>query len=266
MTTTEISSWFSQKDDCEFWRRRIDVEDQSSRGDRMKLVGCLFVFLVSCSVSALADQDSHFAFVSEYVRQLGANEHMREVSEKEVVGAANLQDRLMAGIRGSTRIILELKSQIVVLERMQLDKDFEEVPTAIAKYYSRKIDIHEHVIETDKIFLSALAGGPKPDVDYDALANEAPQTTAMLEYIDRTLFEHATPLVFGTLIDMKPDRAGHASRLIITKAERAKLIQALTTSFGKKMEAKDQNYIVSSATVLRDYLQKKGYKCSDEPQ
>jgi hypothetical protein len=55
------------------------------------------------------------------------------------------------------------------------------------------------------------------------------------------------------------------SRMTGTKAERAKLVRDLTTSFGKKMEAKDQNYIVSSATVLRDYLQKKGYKCADEP-
>ncbi len=27
----------------------------------------------------------------------------------------------------------------------------------------------------------------------------------------------------------------------------------------------DQNYIVSTAKVLRDYLTKKGYKCADDP-
>jgi hypothetical protein len=31
------------------------------------------------------------------------------------------------------------------------------------------------------------------------------------------------------------------------------------------MDQTDQNYIVSSASVLRDYLVKKGYKCSDDP-
>lgn len=31
------------------------------------------------------------------------------------------------------------------------------------------------------------------------------------------------------------------------------------------LDSTDQNYIVSSATVLRDYLSKKGYKCSDDP-
>jgi hypothetical protein len=67
------------------------------------------------------------------------------------------------------------------------------------------------------------------------------------------------------LIDDKPDAQGHLSRLRITRAERARLLQTLQIDFGDKMNRADQNYIVSSATVLRDYLsKKKGYKAADE--
>jgi hypothetical protein len=55
------------------------------------------------------------------------------------------------------------------------------------------------------------------------------------------------------------------SRLRIMRAERDGLVRKLEISFDDKMESKDQNYIVSSATVLGEYLINKGYKCSDDP-
>jgi hypothetical protein len=106
--------------------------------------------------------------------------------------------------------------------------------------------------------------GPKPGVDYDALVTEAPKLTAKNEHIDRTLFQAAS-LVFGMLIDTKPDKDGHASRLVITRAERVDLLKSLQAGFGKKMDKKgDQGYFVASGTVLRDLLSKQGYRCADE--
>jgi hypothetical protein len=109
-----------------------------------------------------------------------------------------------------------------------------------------------------------MIAGPKSGVDYGAMAADAPKLTAALEYIDRSLFQ-ATPLIFATLIAEKPDKEGHMSRLRITREERDKLVRSLQISFGDKMDAKEQPYFVSSASVLRNYLIKKGYKCSDDP-
>jgi hypothetical protein len=78
------------------------------------------------------------------------------------------------------------------------------------------------------------------------------------------LFE-ATPVIFATLIDDKPDKNGHMSRLIITKQDKEQLLQRIQTAFGEKLKQGHRNYIVGSAIVLRDMLQKKGYHCSDEP-
>ena len=109
-----------------------------------------------------------------------------------------------------------------------------------------------------------MISGPKPGVDYDAIAAEAPKLTAEMEYIDTALFD-ASPLVFATLIDPVPDVNNHMSKLIITKAQRNKLIADINSEFGTKLDQKDQGHIVGAAWVLRAYLGKeKGYSASDE--
>ena len=219
------------------------------------VAAALVLWLPATQVAA---ETSHLAFVTEYVRELAANEEMRARGEKDMAEAGD--DKNAAIIRSSTRIIFELNSQIAAMKRMTLDAPFDSLPGTIAQFYQFKIDEHQKAITLATAFLS----GPKPDVDYGALAAEAPKMTAAVEYIDRSLFE-TTPLIFAMLIADKPDNEGHMSRLRITRAQRDKLVRSLQINFGDKMERADQNYIVSAATVLRDYLVKKGYKCSDDP-
>jgi hypothetical protein len=90
-----------------------------------------------------------------------------------------------------------------------------------------------------------------------------PKARAKLDYIDKTLFE-ATPVIFTTLIDMRPDSQGHASHLLITKAEREDLIKTIDTDFGPKLDDKNANFTISSAWVLKAGLQK-DFKSSDDP-
>jgi hypothetical protein len=70
-------------------------------------------------------------------------------------------------------------------------------------------------------------------------------------------------VIFGMLIADQTDE-GQMSRLSITQAERDKLLHILQFAFGAKINIADQDYIVGSASMLRDYLSEKGYKCSDE--
>jgi len=216
------------------------------------------LLLLAAPVLGLAAETSNLAFVTEYVRELGANEQLRALAGKDVTEPGS--DSNAAIIRSSTRIILELNAEIAVLKGMKLDEHFASVPEAIAAFYEKKIDVYQQMIKLATTFLS----GPKPNVDYGAEVTEAPKLTAAMQYIDHSLFQ-ATPLIFATLIADKPDSQGHMSRLRITRAERDHLLQSLQLAFGNKMEAAEQNYIVGSATVLRDYLSKKEYKCADDP-
>lgn len=66
-----------------------------------------------------------------------------------------------------------------------------------------------------------------------------------------------------TLLDLKPVSQNHVSHMIVSKAEKTWLLKALTNGFGDKMDQKDQNFGVSSATIFRAGLRE--HKCSDDP-
>jgi hypothetical protein len=202
----------------------------------------------------------HLEFVTEYIRELAAVEQIRAVGEAE-----NNQDKtndklpFAGAIHTSTLFELELGSQVEMLKGMRLSPPFDELIPNITGFYERKIVLWRRLGEIS----SAFIGGLRDDVDYSKLAAEMPKIRGELDFIDHSLLE-ATAAVFATLIDMKEDSKGHASHLIITKEEKARLISQLDDSFGTKLDQKDQNYTVSAATVLKDYLNK-DFKCSDEP-
>jgi hypothetical protein len=227
---------------------------------RLLLVSVLLLtFPVARVFAADGSETSHLAFVTEYVRELVATENLRASVAKEYAESKQ-SEKFTSAIHASTAIQLELRSQIAMLNGMHnSDSQFNDLIPIIVKLYEDKIEIHQKMIGISTELLS----GPKPDVDYGTLAAEMPRLRAQLEFIDQGLFE-AVPLVFASLIDMKADSKGHASHLVITKAERATLIYDIVSGFRSKLNLKNHNFTVSSASVLKAYLLK-GYKCSDEP-
>ncbi len=203
-------------------------------------------------------ETSHLEFFKEYIRELAAVERIRAAAEEENSKSTD-DTRFTNAIHASSLFQLELGSQIRMLRGMNLRPPFEDLIPSITTFYERKIELWKRMTEISRAFV----GGLKPGVDYSKLGAEMPQVRAQLEYIDQALFE-ASPMVFATLIDEKPDSKNHVSHLIVTKAEREKLISDITTDFGPKLDQKDANYTVSAAKVLKDYLLK-DFKCSDEP-
>lgn len=230
----------------------------------MELAGaariCLAVALAVGAPSTFGveqPETPHLAFVTEYIRELSAIESIRESGEQELKEDPNSTFSNM--IHSSTLFQLELGSQIKMLRGMHLKAPHDQLIPNITAFYERKILLWKRMADIGKAFV----GGPKPGVDYSKLAAEMPEIRGQLDFIDHALFE-ASPGVFATLIDLKADSKGHASHLIITKDERAKLLDDLNTDFGTKMDAKVQNWTVSAASVLKGYLLK-DFKSSDEP-
>lgn len=199
----------------------------------------------------------HLEFVTEYIRELASIQEIRESSERDL--KQDPSATFSNCIHMSTLMQLELDSQIGQLKRMRLDGSFNELIPTITGLYKDKIELWQQMID----ICSAFIGGPKPNVDYAKLGADMPKIRARLDFIDNALFE-SSPLVFSTLIDMKADSKGHASHLLITKAEREGLIKQIDTDFGSKLDEKDANYGVSSAAILKAGLQK-DFKCSDDP-
>jgi hypothetical protein len=209
------------------------------------------VTFVPLSVAAEKPETPHLAFVTEYIRELGAIEDVRASVEKELAPAKDDNERLSAAVHASTLIQLELQSQIAMLKAMRLNAPYDQLISNITTFYGQKIGVHQKLIDITTTFLA----GPKPGIDFGQLAAEMPKLRARLDYIDKALFE-ASPLIFATLIDLRPDSKNHASHLIITREERAKLIEKLDDEFGQQLNQKDRNYTVSEAVILKSYLQK----------
>jgi hypothetical protein len=216
-----------------------------------------FVLTAFVALPVCAQENQRLAFVTEYIRGLGAIEEARALDEKELATDPNP----MAGaIRGSTRMVLELQTQIAMLKSLNLGdtNHSQELVGNIIEIDNQKISLWHRMGG----IAGSLMAGPDPGTDYAKLSAEMPEINAQLEFLDKTLFQ-ATPLVFAVLISPTPDKEGHMSRLIITKEERDHLIGSLNSYFGDKLHEDNQNYIVSSAQLLIEFFNK-GYECTDE--
>ncbi len=228
-------------------------------------VGCRLALAFTLAVGVRSTfatdkpETPHLAFVTEYIRELAAIENIRAAGERELNQGTKDAEKFVTAVHTSTLFQLELRSQIRELKGMHLNAPFEDLLPSIMALYGDKIALHQDLIDISSTFIA----GPEPGVDYGRLAAEMPKVRAKLEYVDHALFQ-ATLSIFATLIDEKPDSKNHASHLIITKAERAKLLHDITRDFGSKLNQKHQNWTVSSASVLKALLLK-DYKCSDEP-
>jgi hypothetical protein len=226
---------------------------------RAALISAIVGVTVFCgSLACRAADTVNLQFVTEYIRELGELERLRSVAFEELNADANTSNKMASCVRSSTRFDLELRSQIGMLGKAQLAPPFEKLPSSISDFNQRRIELYNRMGDG----CTAMLAGPKPNIDYGAISAELPKITAEIEYVDHSLFQ-ATPLIFATLIDPVPDANNHMSKLIITKSQRKKLIGDLNSYFGKKMDTDQQNWVVSSATVLKGYLLK-DYTASDE--
>lgn len=216
----------------------------------------IFLLAASRAFAATPVDTPHLEFVQEYIRELIEFEELRAAAEVELQQKGGNQ--LSSMIYTSTRMQMALHGDVHRLSGMRLNPPEDFLLPAIIGFYKQKIEIHDQLIATATEFMS----GPKPGVDYGKMAADVSRLRAVLDGIDEALFK-VTPAVAATLVDEKPDSQGHMSRLIITKAERSDLIKRIQTAFGAKLNQNQQNYYVSSATVLRDWL-RSGYTASDE--
>ena len=196
--------------------------------------------------------------MKEYIRETTTSEEMMVSLQKELSEAKTPNEQFSTGIYASKSIQLELRSQIAMLKSMRLDSPYETLIPDLVGFYQHEVELHQSLLEISSKFLA----GPKPGIDYSALAVKMPQLRAELETTQEGVFE-ATPLVFMTLLDMKPDSQNHVSHLIITKQERSDLLSSLDIILKDQPEHGDHDYYVSSAMVLRAALLKE-YKCADE--
>lgn len=228
----------------------------------MRIALCSILALLAISGRCYAEDTPHIEVLTEYIHELVETKRMEDLAKIELasIPKGNAQEQMALSIRHGTRVKLMLSTFIGRLQQMHLDKPYETLIPYLTTVYTQKLGLYDEFVSISKTFIAA----PQPNVDYGKLAAHMPEITASIEFVDESIFK-ITPMVFMLVISQKPDSQNHLSHLAITRKQNKALLSSLKSGFGASMDAKEQNWTVSSASVLRTYLRDKGYKFSDDP-
>src|SRR5436305_7315973 len=113
----------------------------------------------------------HLVFVKEYVREMISDEDLKTSVQKELAGAKSVNEQLSTGIYFSKSVQLELRSQIGMLKGMRLNAPYDDLTADLIAFYQQEIGLHQKLIDLSTTFME----GPKPGVDYSAIAAKLPQ-------------------------------------------------------------------------------------------
>jgi hypothetical protein len=217
------------------------------------------LLLIITALAAEAGAHREVQFVSDYIRALSETENIHADAERDLKTANNPQEKFSSCVHTTELQTLVMADAANMAATYKLTGESKEAPSLLVKYYATKGEMFNSLGD----MCATMLQGPKPGVDYGKVAVGMPKLRADMEHTDKNLLLMAV-LVFNVLISPTPDKQGHMSRLIVTRKERDQLVHQINTGF-RNLDAKNANYTVSSAAILRDYLARKGYKCTDDP-
>ena len=222
--------------------------------------------IIFTSAYSFADSQEN-EFAKAYIYGLGIRRDIERRSDTDYKEAGN--DSLkkdMAIMRNAQRAIMELQALMNQLDPYSKSKNkamSSAASTAIQSYKSM-IANYQRIVQIYEI-LSNPANANNPNIDMGKIMSEVSGITARQEYIADTLFKSVT-LVGMALVDMKEDKEGHCSYLLITSGERKALVDDLDAIYGDEIKGgakAGQNYTIASGALLKEFLTG-NHKSSDE--
>jgi len=197
----------------------------------------------ACGDSAGYSPHREVRFVSEYIRALSQTENIRAATEQKI--GRSPQARLSSCVHAAQLQSQAMAKAANLAGSYTFAGDAQQTPGLLVSYYVTKGEMFRSLGNMCR----TGAGTTKLRADMDDLDESLLQMSVM---------------VFGVLTRPAADTAGPMRRLVVTRKERDSLVHQISISF-KKRDARDENYIVSAATVLWEYLARKGYRCADDP-
>jgi hypothetical protein len=110
----------------------------------------------------------------------------------------------------------------------------------------------------------AFLEGPKPGINYGAMSGRAPELTAQIEQIDKSMFTLAQALFLGLVDEARVENDGNLHHLLLTQEQRVAMVRLINNIFGDKLGEKDATDIVSAAWVIKYGLTRSIYTSADE--
>ena len=229
-----------------------------------------FVYGASCAsvqsepLPGSAQKTARIALVQEFVRELEVINRLQVTATKEFAGDSSDVGRLATGIRNGSRTILQMNESIIRLETINVDGRWAETRDLLKRLHQERIASVQEFNQGAKVMLNGLTNGPEPGIDYGELTARAPELTAQMEELNKHLFTMSQIMFFALVDDARVGPDGNLHHLLLTKKDRASMVQLIDEAFGPTLEDKNASHIVSAAWVIKYGLTRPHYKAADE--
>jgi hypothetical protein len=210
--------------------------------------------------SGNAQQCARIALAQEFVRELEVLYRLQETAKKEFAEDSSGSGRLMTGIRVGSRTLFEMNDSINRLSLINVDAKWAEFRDMLKLLHQQRIEVVQEMNQGAKTLLA----GPEPGVNYGKLVARAPELTAQVEQIDKSIFTIAQAMFFALVDDAHVEADGKLHHLLLTKKDRTRMVQLIDKIFGATLEDKNASRIVTAAWAIKYGLTRPHYKAADE--
>jgi hypothetical protein len=242
-------------------------------GGQMKSKSMLGAALLLCAVVTLAEaawaerspgiteKSARIALVREFIREMEALYRLQETAKKEFAEDGSAEGKLTTSVRVGTRTLFEMRESISRLDMIGLDTRWGEFRDLLKSFHDQRMAAVQEMNQMSKAMLS----GPAPGVNYGAMTARAPELTAQVEQIDKSMFTMSQALFFALVDEGRVDADGKLHHLILNKKERADIVRTIDTDFGPSLDDKNATSVVSAAWAIKYGLTTPNYKAADKP-
>jgi hypothetical protein len=236
-------------------------------------IGLLLVVIVhgaSCAsvqsqpLPANTQKTARIALAQEFVRELEVLYRLQETAKKEFAEDSSGPGKLATGIRVGSRTILQMNDSINRLNIIKVDGTWAKSRDLLKQAHQERIALVQEMNQGAKAMLRGLTNGPEPGVDYGELTARAPEITAQMEEIDKSIFTMSQLMFFALVDDARVGADGNLDHLLLTKKDRTSMVQLIDKIFGPTLEDKNASHIVSAAWAIKYGLTRPHYKAADE--
>lgn len=228
---------------------------------RLVFVSALVLSAIDPASAATARapvETTPFELTQNFLRQIGTFERDRLKASKDQTADPN---DFASCVRNMTtfQIHLGYSSTYMLSVKLADGNMAKAIPPLVGAIINQKYVIVGDIIKNCQAFMTY-----DPKTNYAQIAQRAPQTTAFSNEIDKNLMESSS-MMFTALISPRGDSKNRANHMVITRAQRAQLLDLLASEFGDELNMTGDNvpYYVAMAQLYRDKLNE--FKCADDP-
>ena len=220
----------------------------------------LGVAIANAQNTANVADSSHIQFLKEFIRELEVLYRLQETAKKEFAEDGSANGKMMTSIRVGTRTVMEMITGIGMLNSISLDGQWNKFRTTLVEIDSNRASTIQEMNEIAKKMLR----GPEPGVNYGALTARAPELTAIIEQLDKLMFDMSKVLSLSLIDNKRVDADGKLRHLLVSRQDRTDIIRYIDIAFGERLEDKNATYIVTAAWAIKLLLTNSEYKSADE--